>query len=141
VGIDGLWGGSWWVAGWLTVGLWGGSRWWFSFLVDSSGFGCGFFLLFCFTLLQTHSVQYFLEHFPRMQINIKKKLFSLKSFAFENILHCKMFSNETNGAVVTLCCVGRLKADYFSVYMVYGRVIIVTQYHPIFSYNSKIINI
>ncbi len=76
-----------------------------------------------------------------MQINIEKKLFSLKSFAFENILHCKMFSNETNGAVVTLCCVGRLKVDYFSVYMVYGRVIIVTQYHPTFSYNSKIINI
>ncbi len=80
-------------------GLWGGSWWWFSFLVNFGGFGCEFFSLFCFMLLQTHSVKYFLEHFRRMQTNIEKKLFSLKSFAFENILQCKMLYNETNGAL------------------------------------------
>jgi hypothetical protein len=63
--------------GWLAVvgcgvGL-GGWQWWFPFLVDSGGFGCGFFLLFCFTLLQTHNVEYFLEHFPRMQTSTEKK--------------------------------------------------------------------
>jgi hypothetical protein len=67
------------------VGL-GGWQWWFPFLVDSGGFGCEFFLLFCFTLFQTHNVKYFPKHFPRMQTNTEKKLFSLKSFAFENIL-------------------------------------------------------
>ena len=45
--------------------------------------GGGFFLLIvvgsggwqrwvCFTLLQTHNVEYFLEHFPRVQTNIGK---------------------------------------------------------------------
>ena len=63
------------------VGL-GGWQWWFPFPVV---LGVGFLLLFCFTLLQTHNVEYFPEHFPRMQTNIEKKLFSLKSFAFENI--------------------------------------------------------
>jgi hypothetical protein len=77
-----------------------GWQWWFPFLVDSSGFGCGFFLLFCFTLLQTHNVEYFPKHFPRMQTNTEKKLFSLKSFAFENILQCKMFYIETNRALI-----------------------------------------
>ena len=55
------------------VGL-GGWQWWFLFLVDSGGFRCGFLLLFCFTLLQTHNVEYFLEYFPRMQINTEKKI-------------------------------------------------------------------
>jgi hypothetical protein len=38
--------------------------------------------------------------FSRIQPNTKKKKksFSLKSFAFENILYCKIFYRETNGA-------------------------------------------
>ena len=110
VGLSGFWvdfggglacgrlqGGSRWVAGWLTVGLWGGSRWWFPFLVDSGGFGCGYFLFFCFLLLQTHNIKYLSEHFPRMQTNTENQSFFLKSFTFTNILHCKIFFNETNG--------------------------------------------
>jgi hypothetical protein len=72
---DCVFGGLWWFAvayggiavgfgGWLAMG---------SFLVDSDGFGCGYFLLICFTLLQTHNVKYFLEYFPRVQTNIGKK--------------------------------------------------------------------
>ena len=76
--------------GWVSVCC-GGWQWWFLFLVDSSGFGWGFFLLFCFTLLQTHNVEYFSKYFPIMQTNTEKKLFSPKSFAFENILQYKMF--------------------------------------------------
>ena len=34
-----------------------------------------------------------------MQTNTEKKIFSLKSFAFENILQCKMFYIETNRAL------------------------------------------
>ena len=34
-----------------------------------------------------------------MQTNTEKKLFSLKSFAFENILQCKMFYIEKNEAL------------------------------------------
>jgi hypothetical protein len=88
---DGLRGGS----RWVWVARSGGSHFWWIPMV----LGVGFLLLFCFTLLQTHSVEYFPEHFPRMQTNTEKKnLFSLKSFAFENILQCKMFYIETNGA-------------------------------------------
>jgi hypothetical protein len=79
--------GGWhgWVVGWVSVGC-GGWQWWFPVVL-----GEGFFLLFCFTLFQTHNVKYFPKHFPRMQTNTEKKLFSLKSFAFENILQYKMF--------------------------------------------------
>ena len=35
-------------------------------VVDSNGFWCEFFLLFCFTLLKTHNVKYFPENFPKM---------------------------------------------------------------------------
>jgi hypothetical protein len=66
--VMGLWGGFGWVAGWVWVAGWQ----WGSFLVDSGGFGCGYFLLICFTLLQTHNVEYFLEHFLRVQTNIRK---------------------------------------------------------------------
>ncbi len=42
------WGfGSRWFAGWVMVGL-GGSQWWFPFLVDSDGFGGGFFVVVLF---------------------------------------------------------------------------------------------
>jgi hypothetical protein len=49
--------------GWLAVGV---------FLVDSGDFGCGYFLLICFALLQTHHVEYFLEHFLKVQTNTGK---------------------------------------------------------------------
>ncbi len=76
---------------WLGGG--GGVRW-----LAGGGLG-GWEGLVCFSLLQTHNVKYLSEHFPRMQTNIEKKLFSLKSFAFENILQCKMFYIETNEAL------------------------------------------
>jgi hypothetical protein len=104
VGISGFWvnfcgglacgglqGGSWWVYG---VARGGGSHFWSILVV----LGVGFLLFFCFTLLQTHNVKYLLEHFPRMQTNVEKQSFSLKSFTIANILHCKIFFNETNGA-------------------------------------------
>ena len=75
--------------GWLVVGCGvglGGWQWWFPFLVDSGGFGCGFFFLFCFTLLQTHNVEYFSEHFPRMQTNTGKTIIFP-----ENHLHLQTF--------------------------------------------------
>jgi hypothetical protein len=53
---------------WVSVAGWQ----WGSFLVDSGGLWCGYFLLICFTLLQTHNVKYFLEHFPKVQTNIGK---------------------------------------------------------------------
>ncbi len=69
--------------GWVAVagkgGLWGGFRW--VVVAGSDGFhfwwipvvlGEGFLLLFCFTLLQTHNVKYFLDHFPKVQTNIGK---------------------------------------------------------------------
>ena len=52
-------GGSRWVCG---VARGGGSHFWSIPVV----LGVGFFSLFCFTLLQTHNVEYFPDHFPRM---------------------------------------------------------------------------
>ena len=94
VSRGGLRGGFRCVAGWVWVAGWQ----WGSFLVDCGGFGCVYFLLISFTLLQTHNVEYFLEHFPRVQINTEKQTFFCKSFAFVNILRQKMFYIETNGA-------------------------------------------
>jgi hypothetical protein len=78
--------------GWLAVVV--------SIFYQFQWFWVWVFLCFCFTLFQTHNVKYLLEHFPRMQTNTEKKkiLFSLKSFTFKNILHCKIFYNETNEA-------------------------------------------
>ena len=64
--VAGLRGGFGWAAGWVWVADWQ----WGSFLVNFGGFGCGYFLLICFTLFQTYNVKYFLEHFPRVQTNI-----------------------------------------------------------------------
>jgi hypothetical protein len=83
VGLQGGFGwAAGWVAGWVWVGCGVGCRvvgwvwvtgWqWGLFLVDCCGFRCGYFLLICFTLLQTHNVEYFLEHFPRVQTNTRK---------------------------------------------------------------------
>jgi hypothetical protein len=68
--------------GWLAVvvPIFSGFRWfwvWIFVVVV---------VLFCFTLLQTHNVEYFSKHFLRTQTNTEKKLFFPKSFAFENIL-------------------------------------------------------
>ena len=67
---------------WLAVGL-GGWQWWV-----------------CFTLLQTHNVEYFPEHFSECKQTLEKQIFSCKSFAFANILRQKMFYVETNGALI-----------------------------------------
>jgi hypothetical protein len=67
--------------------------------VISGGFGCGYFFLICFTLLQTHNVEYFLEHFPKCKQTLEKQIFSCKSFAFANILRWRIFYVETNGAL------------------------------------------
>jgi hypothetical protein len=40
----------------------------------------------CFTLLQTHNIEYFSEHFSECKQTPKKQTFSWKSFASENIL-------------------------------------------------------
>ena len=64
----GLGGWQWWVA---VAGSGGSHFWWIPVVLD-----VGFLLLFCFTLLQTHNVKYFPEHFPRMQTNSEKNLFS-----------------------------------------------------------------
>ena len=89
-------GGSRSVAGWLVVGLWGGlPRWWWVFCPFRWCWGVFYFLFF---YVELNTVKYFLEHFFGMQPNTEKKLFSLKSFASENILHWKIFYNETNEA-------------------------------------------
>ena len=98
-GFGGLWSGFWvdfsgglargglrGGFGWLALGsggsLFGGFRW-FWVLV---------FSLFCFTLLQTHNVEYFSEHFPRMQTNTGKTIifpeiiYIYKHFTVENVL-------------------------------------------------------
>jgi hypothetical protein len=49
-------------------------------------------------LLQTHNVKYLLDHFPKCKQTLEKQSFSLKSFAFANILRWRMFYVETNGA-------------------------------------------
>jgi hypothetical protein len=67
----GLWGGLWWVAGWVSVASSGGSH----FLWIPMVLGVGFFLLFCFTLLQTHNVEYFPEHFLECKQTLKKIIF------------------------------------------------------------------
>ena len=56
----------------VTGGVCGGLQVGLAVMVPiSGGFGVGF-VLFCFTLLQTHNVKYFLEHFPKVQTNIGK---------------------------------------------------------------------
>jgi hypothetical protein len=78
-------------------GLRGGFGW---LAVDSGGFGCGYFQLICFTLLQTHNVEYFLKHFLECKQTLEKQSFSCKSFAFTNILRWRIFYFETNGALI-----------------------------------------
>ena len=71
----------------------GGSHFWLIPVV----LGVGFFYFFV-SRCSKHSVKYLSKYFPRMQTNTEKQSFFLKSFTFENILHCKIFFNETNGA-------------------------------------------
>jgi hypothetical protein len=97
------------IAGWVWVGCevgcrvdLGGLRGGFGWLaVDSGSFGCGYFQLICFTLLQTHNVEYFLKHFLKCKQTLEKQSFSCKSFAFANILRWRIFYVETNGASIT----------------------------------------
>jgi hypothetical protein len=83
VGQGRLRGGLWWVCG---VACRGGS----GFLVHSDGVGvcvC-FFFFFFFTLSQTlHNIFRCIFRNATKNGKKKKKSFSLKSFAFENILH------------------------------------------------------
>jgi hypothetical protein len=77
----GFQGGFGWLA--VVVPIFGGFQW----------FWVWFFLLFCFTLLQTHNVEYFPKHFPRMQTNTRKTIifpkiiYIYKYFTVKNILY------------------------------------------------------
>ena len=76
VGFGVLWGGFRGWQGWV----WGGGEWQRWVVVSGrGGFGWlagvglgGWQGWVCFTLLQTHHVEYFLEHFPRVQTNTGK---------------------------------------------------------------------
>jgi hypothetical protein len=69
---DGLQGGSWWVAGWLAVVvfIFGRFRWFWVWV----------FFIVLFYIAPKHNVEYFPEHFPKMQTNTEKK--KKKSFTF-----------------------------------------------------------
>ena len=80
----------------------------FLLIVVGSGVGCGVGLggwqgWVCFTLLQTHNVEYFLEQCKQTS---EKQTFFRKSFVFVNILRWRIFYIETNGAI------GKIKHDY-----------------------------
>ena len=83
VGFGVLWGGF--RGGGVGVGWWrGGFRGWQGWVWGGGGVGFGGLWWVaevglggwqgwvCFTLLQTHHVEYFLEHFPRVQTNTGK---------------------------------------------------------------------
>jgi hypothetical protein len=105
----GLRGGLWWVAGWVwVVGTW---QWWFLF-GGFQWFWVCVFSLFCFTLLQTHNVEYFSEHFPRMQTNIEKTIifpeiiYIYKHFTVKNVLRRNKRSlrvKSFGSCKITLC--------------------------------------
>ena len=98
----------WWVCGFaVIVGLWV-----FFFMVVcgwlSVDCGGGFalcsgflnFLSFFFSFYVTpNTVKYFTDYFPECNQTQEKKLFSLKSFIFANILRWKMIYSETNRAL------------------------------------------
>jgi hypothetical protein len=86
--------GSGWVAGWLAVGLWGDSQWWW--WVFGLFQWCWGVVFFFFFLRCTKYCKIFVGVFFRMQLNIEKQSFSLKSFTFENILYWKILYDETN---------------------------------------------
>ena len=44
-------------------------------------------------------IKYLLDHFPKCKQTLEKQSFSLKSFAFANILRWRIFYVEINGAV------------------------------------------
>jgi hypothetical protein len=78
--------------GWLTVvvSIFGRFQWFWVWV----------FFVFCFTLLQTHNVKYLLDYFPKCKQTLEKQSFSLKSFAFANILQWKIIYSKTNGAQI-----------------------------------------
>jgi hypothetical protein len=85
----GLRGHLWWVAGWVwVVGTW---QWWFLFGGFRWVLGVGFFFVLFY--VAPNNVEYFSEHFPRMQINTGKTIifpeiiYIYKHFTVENVLH------------------------------------------------------
>jgi hypothetical protein len=79
------------VCGGFTVDCGGG----FAFAVVSDFF---FFFFFFSFYVAPNTVKYFSDYFPKCNQTQEKKLFSLKSFTFANILRWKIFYVETNGA-------------------------------------------
>ena len=98
---DVLW---WWVCGFaVMVDLWV-FLWWFA--VDCiggfalcSGFLIIFFIFYFFILCCFKHCKIFFRLFSGMQQNTGKKLFSLKSFTFVNILQWKIIYSETKGTL------------------------------------------
>jgi hypothetical protein len=80
-----------WAVAWARGGWWCGLLW-----VENVVAGVFIFLFFLYVALNT--VKYFSEHFSKCNQTLENKPFSLKSFAFENILRCKIFYSEINGA-------------------------------------------
>jgi hypothetical protein len=70
-----------------------GSRWAVVWIVV--GGGCGGWSFFFY--ITPNTVKYFTDHFPECNQTSENKSFSLKSFAFANILRWKVFYSETNG--------------------------------------------
>jgi hypothetical protein len=84
----GLRGHLWWVAGWVwVVGTW---QWWFLFGGFRWVLGVGFFFVLFY--VAPNNVEYFSEHFPRMQTNTGKTIifpeiiYIYKHFTVENVL-------------------------------------------------------
>jgi hypothetical protein len=72
---------------WARGGRWCGLLW-----VEDVVAGVFFFYV------TPNTVKYFTYHFPECNQTSENKSFSLKSFAFANILRWKIFYSETNGA-------------------------------------------
>jgi hypothetical protein len=87
----GLWVFLWWFA----VVVCGGLRWWVCTLQWVSDF----FFFFFFILRCFKHCKIFFRLFSGMQPNTGKKLFSLKSFTFANILRWKIIYSETKGTL------------------------------------------
>jgi hypothetical protein len=92
-----------WVTGWLFWWVAVGSRWAVVWIVV--GGGCGgrwrmWWLEFFFFYIAQNTVKYFSEHFPECNQTSENKQFSLKSFAFANILRWKIFYSEINEALM-----------------------------------------
>ena len=83
VGLNGLRGGFEWLA--VVVPIFGRFRWFWVFYL---------FIYLFFTLLQTHRVEYFSEHFPRMQTNTEKNYFSWNHLYLKIFYNVKCFTSK-----------------------------------------------